>query len=56
MKLLGPGNDLLTETGKITKTGYCVMAVSAVFGFFCFLVGRSLYGKSLAKKKVRSVP
>ena len=34
IKLLGPGNDLYTEDGEITKTGYCVMFVSSVFGLF----------------------
>ena len=50
MKLLGPENDLYTEAGKITKTGYIVMAVSSVFGFVCFLIGRSLYGKLLQRR------
>ena len=44
IKLLGPGNDLYTETGKITKTGYFVMIVSSVFGLLCFFIGRSVYG------------
>ena len=50
IKLLGPGNDLYTETGRITKTGYIVMAVSSVFGFLCFLIGRSVYGKLLRRR------
>lgn len=49
MKLLGPNNDLYKE-GKITKSGYGVMAISSIFGFCCFLMGRSLYGKALKKK------
>ena len=53
IKLLGPGNDLYTEDGKITKTGYIVMAVSSVFGFFCFLLGRFLYGKLLQRREPR---
>ena len=50
IKLLGPGNDLYTETGEITKTGYLVMAVSSVFGLLCFLAGRALYGKLLERR------
>ena len=53
IKLLGPGNDLYTENGKITKTGYIVMAVSSVFGLFCFFVGRSIYGKLLQRRQSR---
>ena len=53
IKLLGPGNDLYTETGKITKTGYMVMAISSAFGLFCFLLGRSLYGKLLQRRESR---
>ena len=53
IKLLGPGNDLYTETGMITKTGYAVMAVSAVFGLFCFFMGRSIYGKLMQKRGSR---
>lgn len=51
IKLLGPGNDLYTETGKITKTGYFVMIVSSVFGLLCFFIGRSIYGKRLPRRK-----
>ena len=36
IQLLGPGNDLYTEDGKITKTGYVVMLISSVFGLLCF--------------------
>ena len=50
IKLLGPGNDLYTENGKITKTGYFVMAVASVFGLFCFFAGRSLYGRLLQRR------
>ena len=53
IKLLGPGNDLYTGNGKITKTGYAVMAVSTVFGLFCFFMGRSLYGKLLNRRGSR---
>ena len=52
IKLLGKGNDLRTEDGKITRQGYLVMLIFSVFGFGCFLVGRSLYGKVLQKKKI----
>ena len=51
IKLLGPGNDLYTETGKITKTGYFVMAVSFAFGLLCFFMGRSFYGKLLERRE-----
>ena len=53
IKLLGPGNDLYTESGKITKTGYLVMAVSSAFGLLCFFMGRSVYGKLLQKRRSR---
>ena len=53
IRLLGPGNDLYTETGKITKTGYLVMAVSTVFGLLCFFIGRSVYGKLLKRRVSR---
>lgn len=46
IKLLGKNNDLRTEDGKITKYGYIVMAVSAVFGLFVFLTGRAAYIRS----------
>ena len=51
IKFFGQNNDLRTEEGKITKTGYAVMALSSVFGFCVFLTGRALYGKSLKKKQ-----
>ena len=51
IKFLGPGNDLYTETGKITKAGYFIMAVSSVFGLLCFSTGRSIYGKLLQKRE-----
>ena len=47
MKVLGPNNDLRTKEGKIRKWGYLVLLISAVFGFGCFLAGRSLYRKIL---------
>lgn len=50
IKLLGPNNDLRTEDGVITKRGYLVMFISAVFGLCCFLIGRSLYGKAVQRK------
>ena len=53
IKLLGPGNDLYTESGKITKTGYWVMAISSAFGLFCFFMGRTIYGKLLKKRESR---
>ena len=53
IKLLGPGNDLYTETGEITKTGYLVMAVSSAFGLLCFFMGRSIYGKLLQRRKAQ---
>lgn len=50
IKLLGHGNDLYTEDGKITKTGYKVMAVSTVFGLLCFILGRNFYCKTVQRK------
>lgn len=51
MKFFGKTNDLRTEEGKITKTGYVVMTLSSVFGLCVFLTGRTIYGKSLQKKQ-----
>ena len=51
MKFFGKNNDLRTEEGKITKTGYAVMTLSAVFGLGVFLAGRKIYAKSLQKKQ-----
>lgn len=51
VKLFGKNNDLRTEEGKITNTGYAVMALSAAFGLCVFLTGRYIYGKSVQKKK-----
>ncbi len=49
IKLLGKNNDLRTEEGEITRMGYAVMMLSAVFGLSVFLIGRYVYGKSLEK-------
>ena len=51
IKFFGQNNDLRTEEGKITKTGYAVMTLSAVFGLCVFLTGKALYGKSLKRKQ-----
>ena len=51
IKFFGQNNDLRTEDGKITGTGYAVMVLSSVFGFCVFLMGRTIYGKSLKKKQ-----
>jgi hypothetical protein len=51
VKLFGKNNDLRTEEGKITNTGYAVMALSAAFGLCVFLTGRYIYGKTVQKKK-----
>ena len=51
IKFFGKNNDLRTEEGRITKTGYVVMALSSVFGLCVFLMGRTIYGKSLKKKQ-----
>ena len=51
IRLLGPGNDLYTENGEITKTGYLVMAVASVFGLLCFFVGRSIYRAFLRRRE-----
>ena len=50
IKFLGKENDLRTEDGKITKTGYIVMLISSVFGLCFFLTGRYIYSKSLQNK------
>ena len=51
IKLLGKNNDLRTEKGEITRIGYVVMIISAVFGLCVFLAGRYMYGKLLEKKR-----
>ncbi len=54
IKFFGKNNDLRTEEGKITKTGYAVMALSTVLGLCVLLSGRYLYGKSLQEKPSES--
>jgi hypothetical protein len=49
MKILGKDNDLRTEDGTITKKGYVALALSSVFGFGLFLIGRYIYGKRRVK-------
>jgi hypothetical protein len=51
IKFFGKNNDLRTEEGIITKTGYAVMMLSTVFGLCVFLTGRYIYGKSLKEKQ-----
>ena len=51
IRFFGKNNDLRTEEGRITRTGYAVMTLSAVFGFCVFLMGRAIYGKLLEKKR-----
>ncbi len=51
IKLLGKNNDLRTEEGEITRMGYAVIMISAVFGLCVFLTGRYMYGKALEKKR-----
>ena len=50
IQFFGKNNDLRTEEGVITKTGYIVMMLSAVFGLCIFLTVRYLYGKSRKEK------
>jgi hypothetical protein len=45
MKLLGKNNDLY-RNGKITKSGYIVIAIASIFGLCCFLLCRLLYRKA----------
>ena len=52
IRFFGKNNDLRTEVGVITKTGYAVMMLSSVFGLCVFLTGRFLYGKALKEKKL----
>ena len=56
IKFFGKNNDLRTEEGKITKTGYAVMLLSTVFGLCVFLTGRYIYGKSLQEKRDIKIP
>ena len=51
IKFFGKNNDLRTEEGEITKTGYVVMMVSTIFGLCVFMTGRIFYGKSLREKQ-----
>ena len=51
IKFFGKNNDLRTEEGKITKTGYAVIMLSTVFGLCVFFSGRKIYPKSLQKKQ-----
>lgn len=49
IKFFGKNNDLRTEEGKITKTGYAVMIISSIFGLCIFLTGRYFYGRRSSK-------
>lgn len=51
IRFFGKNNDLRTEEGVITKTGYTVLLLSSVFGLGVFAAGRALYGKRLRKKQ-----
>ncbi len=51
IRFFGKNNDLRTEEGVITKTGYVVMVLSSVFGLCVFLTGRYFYGKSQKEKQ-----
>ncbi len=46
IKLFGKNNDLRTEEGKITKTGYTALILSTVLGLGIFWYGRLIYRKS----------
>lgn len=50
IKFFGKNNDLRTEEGKITKTGYAVMIISSIFGLCIFLTGRYFYGRHHSSK------
>ena len=50
IKFFGKNNDLRTEEGKITKSGYVIMVLSTVFGLCVFLTGRYYYGKTQQEK------
>ena len=41
IKFFGKNNDLQTEEGRITKTGYVVMTLSSVFWIMCVLDGKN---------------
>ena len=51
IKFFGKNNDLRTEEGEITKTGYVVMMLSTVFGICVFMAGRYFYGMTLQEKQ-----
>jgi hypothetical protein len=50
IRFFGKNNDLRTEEGQITKTGYAVMMLSTVFGMCVLLIGSYFYRKSLQKE------
>ena len=51
IRYFGKNNDLRKKEGRITKTGYVVMALSTFFGLCVFLTGRVVYGRLLKKKQ-----
>ena len=51
IKFFGKNNDLRTEEGEITKTGYAVMLISTILGLQVFLTGRRIYGRMVEKKE-----
>jgi len=50
IKFFGKNNDLRTEEGKITKTGYAVMFLSTLFGLSVLLIGRTIYTRLRQKR------
>ena len=51
IRFFGKNNDLRTEEGKITKTGYAVMLLSTVFGLCAVLTGKHCYGQALKNRR-----
>jgi len=51
IRFFGKNNDLRTEEGAITKTGYAVMLLSTVFGLCVFLTGKHCYGQALKNRR-----
>ena len=51
IRFFGNNNDLRTEEGTITKTGYAVVLLSAFFGLCVVLAGRACYGQALKNRR-----
>ena len=56
IRFFGKNNDLRTEEGVITKTGYAVMMLSSVFGLCVFFDRKILLWKGAEREKVGLIP